>query len=241
MQSRRETRSERLRTLMMATTNKENGNDPDIAQRVPASPVPRVLVVLALVLAIAAIVVAARRLGSSSDAGTGPLRVVAEVPAFHLIERSGRPVTRDDLLGKVWVADFIFTTCAGPCPLLTMRMRSLHKTMQERFGDKVKCVSFTVDPEHDQPPVLRKYADRHDADPVGWWFLTGQDESAMQELVTAGFLQALSPAKGGSPIIHSTLFVMVDKRGRIRGWHEGLDPASKKLLLGDVEALLAER
>jgi cytochrome oxidase Cu insertion factor (SCO1/SenC/PrrC family) len=169
----------------------------------------------------------------------GPLPVVAALPDFTLTERSGRTVTKSDLRGIVWVADFIFSTCAGPCPELTLRMSSLCKALAD-LGDGVKCVSVTVDPTYDRPAVLAKYADRYAADADGWWFVTGDEENAVHELVTAGFLQALSPAKGGSPIIHSTRFVLIDKLGRIRTWHDGLDPASKRQIIADVKYLLAE-
>ncbi len=161
------------------------------------------------------------------------------LPEFALIRADGKTVSKADFIGTVWVADFIFTTCAGPCPELTLRMRSLQKGL-EQFGSDAKSVSFTVDPAHDKPAVLRAYAKRFDADPSRWWFLTSNDEAAMHELVTAGFLQALSPSRGGSAIIHSTRFVLVDKAGRIRGWYDGLQAASKAAILRAVETLLRE-
>lgn len=168
-----------------------------------------------------------------------PLKIFATVPAFSLTERDGRTVTNQDLLGKVWVADFIFTTCAGPCPVLSLRMRSLQKDIA-RYGGKVKTVSFSVDPTYDQPPVLQAYARRYDADPELWWFLTCKDEAMMHDLVQKGFLQAVTPAVGGVPIIHSTQFVIVDQQGRIRSWHDGLEPSSRSLILKDIETLLNE-
>lgn len=162
-----------------------------------------------------------------------------KVPSFSLTQRSGNTVTLSDLLGKVWVADFIFTTCSGPCPQLSLRMRSLQSGIRE-FGGKVRVVSFSVDPEHDTPAVLRAYAKRYGAEDDLWWFLTTDDQKTMHELVTAGFLQALSPAKGGSPIIHTTRFVLVDRKGRIRGWYDGMSPVSKSLILRDIEKLLSE-
>ncbi|MFQ5495385.1 MAG: SCO family protein [Phycisphaerae bacterium] len=161
------------------------------------------------------------------------------IPDFSLIERSGRRVSLDDLAGRVWVADFVFTTCRGPCPQLSLRMRSLNQALR-KLGDSVKTVSFSVDPLHDTPPILRVYAEHYGADADSWWFLTGKDETAMHELITAGFLQALSPSRGGSPIIHSTRFVLVDRKGRIRGWYDGMAAASKASILRDVKRLLSE-
>lgn len=179
------------------------------------------------------------RLATRSDSNLAPLAVVKDVPEFSLIGRDGRTVSKADLLGHVWVADFIFTTCAGPCPELSLRMRSLQQSLR-RFGGDVKLVSFSVDPEYDQPPVLRAYAKRYEADPDLWWFLTCNDENAMHELVKVGFLQALSPGGRGTPIIHSTRFVLIDRMGRIRSWYDGLEASSKPLILRDVQRLLSE-
>ena len=193
------------------------------------------LIVIGTILAAWAL----SRLATTSDSNLAPLPVVKAVPEFSLIGRDGRMVSKADLLGHVWVADFIFTTCTGPCPELSLRMRSLQEGMRKLDGD-VKLVSFSVDPEHDQPPVLRAYAKRYEADPTLWWFLTCNDESAMHELVKVGFLQPLSPGERATPIIHSTRFVLIDRAGRIRSWYDGLEAASKRLILRDVQRLLSE-
>jgi protein SCO1/2 len=177
--------------------------------------------------------------GGAGAAAPSKLTPIKDAPAFTLKDQTGRSVTRDDLLGFVWVADFIFTSCTGPCPELTLRMRSLQQGI-EKFADKVKLVSLSVDPEFDRPAVLRSYAERHHAKSDLWWFLTCDSEQEMHQIVREGFLQALSPAGQGTPIIHSTRFVLVDKRGRIRGWYDGLDPESKPAILRDVQQLLDE-
>lgn len=168
-----------------------------------------------------------------------PLPVIARVPEFSLIERSGATITRADLLGKVWVADFVFTSCAGPCPEMSLRMRSLQQTLK-KTGRDVMLVTVTLDPTRDTPKILARYADKYHADPKRWLFLTGSDEQAIHDLVLKGFLQALAPATQDSPIIHSTRFVLVDKKGRIRKAHEGLDVASRDQLLHDLDKLLSE-
>ncbi len=168
-----------------------------------------------------------------------PLPRVAKVPEFSLVERDGRTVTLNDLAGRVWIADFIFTRCAGPCPQLCLRMRSLQKGIA-RYDGAVKLVSFSVDPTYDQPPVLRAFADHYGAEANLWWFLTCDDEPGMYDLVQKGFLQALSAGRSGSPIIHSTRFVLVDGEGYIRAWYDGMEAASKPLILRDVKRLLAE-
>ncbi len=168
-----------------------------------------------------------------------PLPVIAKVPVFSLIERSGASVTGDDLLGKVWVVDFVFTACAGPCPEMSMRMRSLQGTLMET-GRDVTLVTITVDPKTDTPKVLARYAKKYRAEADRWLFLTGESEPQIRKLVLEGFLQAISPATEDSPIIHSTRFVMVGKRGHIRGFHDGLDVTVRDQLLYDLDKLLAE-
>jgi len=168
-----------------------------------------------------------------------PLPVVANVPDFTLTERSGREVSRGDLLGKVWVADFVFTSCAGPCPELSLRMRSLQKTLEETHRD-VTLVTVSVDPKTDTPKVLRRYADKFEADPEKWLFLTGPDDAYIHDLVVKGFLLSFAPATQSSPLMHSTRIVMVDREGRIRGSHDGLDVDERDQLLADLDKLLAE-
>jgi len=177
--------------------------------------------------------------GPASSLDDRPLPVISRVPDFSLIERSGATVTRADLLGKVWVVDFVFTSCAGPCPEMTLRMRSLQQTLKET-GRDVILVTVTVDPTRDTPKILAHYADKYHADAKRWLFLTGADEQGIHDLILRGFLQALAPATQDSPIIHSTRFVLVDKRCRIRAAHEGLDVATRDQLLHDLDKLLSE-
>lgn len=133
------------------------------------------------------------------------------VPDFSLVERSGAPLGRKDLLGKVWVAEFIFTRCAGSCPVMISRMMSVYKKFPQ-----ATYVSVSVDPEHDTPEVLRNYA-KNMSLPAEWLFATGSD-AAIQDLMKKGFKLSMGP--GSSPeerIIHSDRLVLVDRYGRQRG------------------------
>jgi cytochrome oxidase Cu insertion factor (SCO1/SenC/PrrC family) len=167
-----------------------------------------------------------------------PLPVGPEIPDFKLTERSGRTVTRADLLGRVWIADFIFTRCSGPCPQLSARMQR----MQMNFKDEpeVKLVSFTLDPKNDTPAALQDYAKRFYAEPDRWWFLTTSDEGEMHTLVQKGFFQTLIPASGTNEMIHSEYFVLIDRGGRIRAAYPGLDADTRPRLVADVAKLLRE-
>src|SRR6185369_9277822 len=101
------------------------------------------------------------------------------VADFSFTECHGQTVTKADLLGKPWLACFIFTQCAGPCPRVSEQMAVLQKRLKEL---DVRLVSFTVDPDRDTPEVLRAYADKYGADPEKWWFLTG-DKAEIYRLV----------------------------------------------------------
>lgn len=188
------------------------------------------------------------------------LEVYSEIPDFSLVERSGRRITRADLLGKVWIANFIYTRCTETCPLQSAKLARL----QAEFAGEpdLRLVSITVDPEHDTPVVLSRYAERYATDPVRWLFLTG-DKRAIYHLAKEGFrlgvvdpdeqaqaggvLRFLGPeaalATHGSKglIIHSSRFVLVDRQARIRAYHLPDDAQSLGRLRENVRTLLRER
>ncbi len=167
-----------------------------------------------------------------------PLRVIATIPEFSLTESRDRTIGKSDLLGHVWVANFVFVDCSGPCPTLSLRMRSIQEDLREKDPKAdTKLVTFTLDPEHDTPQVLRKYADKHNAEANRWWFLTGADQDPMHKLVKEGFLQSVQKATANEPIIHSTYFVLIDRKAQVRAVYDGLDPKSKELILRDIDRL----
>ncbi|MEQ1860599.1 MAG: SCO family protein [Chthoniobacteraceae bacterium] len=161
-----------------------------------------------------------------------------QVPSFTLTERSGQPLTRADLAGNVWVADFFYTTCPGPCPMMTSRLVAL----QERLGtkDDVRLVSISLDPAKDTPEVLRQYAERFKAG-ANWLFCTG-DKTAIYELVSKGFkLSAVEERNNPEPIIHSTKLVLVDRAGWVRGFYEGVGEDQNAKLAADIDRLRTEQ
>jgi protein SCO1/2 len=157
------------------------------------------------------------------------------VPEFSLTERTGRTVTLQDLRGKVWIADFIFTSCAGTCPAMTAQMQKL----QESLPRDIEFVSFSVDPRRDTPDVLARYAKQFNADPVRWMFLTGERQK-LYDLSIKGFKLALDDSQGTEtePITHSSRFVLIDREGRILGYYSGTDPDDLKRLSEDSKKLL---
>jgi cytochrome oxidase Cu insertion factor (SCO1/SenC/PrrC family) len=177
-------------------------------------------------------------LGGALLSGCAPKSTAPDygtVPDFSLTERSSRKVSRQDLAGKVWVADFIFTRCAGMCLAMSANMKKL----QDGLPEEVHLVSFSVDPVNDTPAVLTEYANRYGADRDRWLFLTGEQE-AITKLSINGFKLALDTTSGteAEPITHSSRIALVDKEGRIRGYYGTEEPDALHRLIEDAKNLL---
>ena len=123
-------------------------------------------------LIIAALLFATFLLKDSSKENSLPL--LGTIPKFKFIDSEENLFSRDDLTGKVWVADFIFTTCTMACPVMTGNMNLIHKAFKN--DDQVRIVSISVYPEYDTPEVLKEYASRYDANTDRWHFLTGPED-----------------------------------------------------------------
>ncbi|HEY3999334.1 MAG TPA: DUF420 domain-containing protein [Candidatus Xenobia bacterium] len=169
-------------------------------------------------------------LTSPARAADHPLAVLGTVPDFTLTNQLAAGVHGHDLQGTIWVADFIYTTCPGPCPILTRHMADL----ASRLPDSVRVVSFSVDPTNDTPAVLKAYAATYGADPSRWWFLTGT-ESAIFALARDNF--HLATDKGPDGPFHSPYFALVDGEGRIRQYYDGNDADLVPRVIADVDVL----
>lgn len=162
-----------------------------------------------------------------------PLPVYSRVPEFRLTAHSGDVFSRERLDGNIWVADFIFTTCTGPCPRMSSLMRQV-QTASKDMPD-VKLVSFTVDPEHDTPAVLAEYANRYQAQKGRWYFLTG-DRKTLDALNHDAF--KLGNVDGS--LNHSTRLVLVDRAGRVRGYYGTDEDSPVPRLMRDLKRLRRE-
>jgi protein SCO1/2 len=153
------------------------------------------------------------------------------VPPFKLTDQSGRPFNSQTLDGRVWVADFIFTSCGGVCPRMTSQMA---KVQDEFRGlSDLKFVSFTVDPAHDTPEQLAKYAREHHAAEGAWYFLTGaQDTLQMLDR------DAFKLGNVDSSLQHSSRFVLLDRHSQIRGYYDTSEPDAIPHLIADIKDLL---
>ena len=277
---------------------KEIEHSPDLSGRriahMSKTSAPRHTALLVLVLAIALAAIAGGwawyllRTGRAPGSQTlGGLQVFGTLPDFTLIERDRRKVTRSDLLGTVWVANFIYTQCTDTCPLQSARMAVLQRDFAGERG--LRFLSITVDPTRDTTAVLAKYAARYEADRSQWWFLTG-DKPAIYALIQEGFRlsvedptesaapspvsslrgdttecsagwwtlphanridralqRALEPGLAQAhsdseflapPFLHSSWFVLGDRKARIRGYYRTEDESSMRQLRHDIRALL---
>ncbi len=152
-----------------------------------------------------------------------PLPVYGQVADFTLTNQIGQAVSLADLRGHVWVADIIFTRCAGPCLKMTRQMKEIQAALPP--AAETRLVTLTTDPEYDGPPVLKRYAERFGADSNRWLFLTGSKKQIAGLAIDSLKLTAIEkkPEERSTPqdlFIHSTIFVVIDKEGRLRGIYE---------------------
>jgi len=164
------------------------------------------------------------------------------LPDFVLLNQDSVVFTADSLRGYIHVADYFFTRCPGICPRLSSAMRMIQDYLGEK-AQRVRLVSYTVDPVHDSPAALREYAQRYGADLRRWTFVTGAD-TTLYRLAVKGYLipvdKSPDSTQGELGYVHSDMLVLVDPELRIRGFYSGLDSLQVKRLLDDINLLLLE-
>ncbi|MAE70282.1 MAG: photosynthetic protein synthase I [Gemmatimonadetes bacterium] len=168
-----------------------------------------------------------------------PLPELGPIHQFELTDQLGRESTAAELRGKVWIANFIFTRCPTICPALTRQMWEIQEKNRD-LGDRLRLVSFSVDPDFDTPEVLREYARRHRADEAIWSFLTGPLEE-IRRTVVEGFKMAMGGKSEDSlSIFHGSHFILVDTEGRIRAYYDSSEEAVVDQVRRGARSLLAE-
>lgn len=166
-----------------------------------------------------------------------------KIGAFEFTNQNGKTISDKDLEGKIYVAEYFFTTCGTICPIMNKQMQRVQKAYAKR--DDFKILSFTVDPETDNVAQMKKYATEHQVDDAQWWFLTG-DKDKLYDLARKSFF-VLKPAEAenvgdaGSDFIHTNNFVLVDKNKKIRGYYNGIDKQSVDSLIIDIATLFKEK
>jgi protein SCO1/2 len=167
--------------------------------------------------------------------GKPPLPSYGVVPDFTLTDQNGGAFNSAAKLDKkIWIADFIFTNCPGPCPRMSSQMHQVQTALAG--SNAVRFVSFTVDPARDTPPVLAAYAQHFEATPGKWYFLTGA-ESDLNRMSRGVFM--LGNVDGS--LEHSTRFTLIDGSGRIRGYYLSSEPEAIPTLIADTKRLLKEQ
>ena len=182
--------------------------------------------------------------GGSGAPSTAPLPVLRTISSMDLVDQEGQPVNLQTFRGQPWFANIIFTRCPGPCARMTQKMRQLQEALPAEASE-VQLVSLTTDPDFDTPEVLSQYARKFQADTQSWKFLTGTKEEIVRVSTQEWLLVMLEKgeAERESPndiFLHSTLTVLMDGLGRIRGTYEILEEGQLEEALADLQRLLQE-
>jgi len=169
------------------------------------------------------------------------------VANLQLQNQLGEAVSLDQEEGKVFIVDFFFTHCASICPILTRNMRKLQDGLKIKNEVKrvdttfVRFISLTVDPAHDSVPVIKKYADRYGVNPDIWWMLTGPKKTIYDFALNEVKLGLQDGEGVDSNFIHTQKFVVIDKKGIVRGYYDGLDTMALSKLAEDITLLMLEK
>lgn len=166
------------------------------------------------------------------------VRVFWDAPAFNYPTQNGDTLNSNELKGHAYVADFIFTNCKGVCPNLSKTMSLIQLNFKN--DDRLKLVSFTVDPDRDSIPVLKEYANRYGAIPDKWYFLRG-DKQTVWSMAEQGFKVPVvyTPEGGqGAEFTHTEKIVLVDEDGKIRGFYNGLDKQMMDTFYNNLASIL---
>jgi len=210
----------------------------------PASPLARaalcVLITVALAIVIWTAVDRAARPGpgegtaGSSTSATVPFEPLP-VPPFRFTDQDGKPFGLDDLKGRVWIANFMFSRCSATCPGQAAKLGEVARALGEtpEIARNVRLISFSVDAKNDTPEVLKIYAEGQNVPAEMWRFLGGADEE-VAKLSREGFQLGAAGGGDAGAFVHSDRFVLVDAGGMIRGYFR---PTTEP---GDLDRLLAE-
>ena len=188
------------------------------------------------VLSLSLVLIAGFAIAKWSHENARHLEDFGVLPNFSLVDEHGASASLQNFSDHIWVADLIFTHCASICPTLTAKMIALQSELQDK--PDIRFASISVDPLHDTPDTLIAYAIAHQANTERWTFLTGTT-SAIYMLVKNGFHLPLDSVGGEQrvPIVHSPRFALVDTKGHIRGYYNGLEQDEQKKLIADIDAL----
>jgi protein SCO1/2 len=165
------------------------------------------------------------------------------ISVFEFTNQDNQTIQAKDVHGKIWVAEYFFTTCKSICPIMNQEMNRVQKAFKNDAG--VKILSFTVDPDTDTPSQLKKYASKHPYIQGQWHFLTGKKEDlyrfARESIFVLNPAEAENQGDAGSDFIHTNNFVLIDYQGRIRGYYNGTLSKEVSQLIDDINVLKDEQ
>jgi protein SCO1 len=158
------------------------------------------------------------------------------IPAFSYINQYGDSVTNKSLDGDIYVADFFFTTCPSICPIMQRNMLNVYNAYKD--DKQFKIISYSIDPQHDSVPILKKYADKLGIAGNSWWLLQGHKDATY--LIARSYLVSVEEKNPKGEYIHDGYFILVDKQKHIRGTYDGTKPEEVSKLIDDIKILKQE-
>lgn len=160
-----------------------------------------------------------------------------EIESFTFTDHEGKPFSKSELKGKVWVADFIFTNCETVCLPMTSNMAKLQKIVKDEGLKDVEFVSFSVDPEVDTPAVMKEYATKFNVDFSNWHFLTGYGQKEIEQFAMDNFKTIVQKPKEDDQVIHGTDFYLMDQEGKIIRYYTGLNKIPTDEIIKHIKIL----
>ncbi|WP_413785423.1 SCO family protein [Cytobacillus sp. IB215316] len=174
---------------------------------------------------------------AESDKAAIPNQVEYLVEDFTFTDQKGEPFGLNDLEGKVWVADFIFTNCTTVCSPMTANMARLQRMLEEEEIEGIEFVSFSVDPEVDAPEILEEYGTKFDANFDNWHFLTGYEQGFIEEFAKSNFKTLVQKPTNQDQVIHGTDFYLVDQTGTIIKYYSGITDTPYDEIVSHIKVL----
>jgi len=162
------------------------------------------------------------------------------IPPFDAVDHTGEKFTLKNMEGDFWLADLIFTRCNNVCPPMTANLAKVQNELKKQ-GVEIKMVSFSVDPDYDQPKILTEFANKYQADLSNWYFLTGYSFQDIQKITETAFKSNITKSKGPTeevPVLinHPSRFYLIDQKGKVRKFYDGLNPDPQKIA-SDIQQL----
>lgn len=156
---------------------------------------------------------------------------------FTATSQENETIGLKDLQGKVWISDFIFTSCADVCPPMTANMAKLQKKVKDEGLTNVEFVSFSVDPTVDTPEALKNYATQFGADLKNWTLLTGYSQEFIEQFALKNYKALVKKPQEGNQVIHGTSLYLVDQKGNIKKSYNGFKNVPYEEIISDIKSL----